>query len=81
MSDEYKIEIKHLEEDKKELQLENSELKEDVQALWSDNRRKDSLYEIKKGTIEYRVKNIPVIINAMPDNDVLDAAEKRFGQN
>lgn len=77
----WKNEIKHLEQDKKELQVENSGLKDEVKELEAEIDRKDSLYEIKKSTIEYRIKNIPTIINATPVNDVLDAAEKRFGKN
>lgn len=80
-TDGYKAEIKALEEDKKELKIEVSELKQDKETLWVDLRKKDSLYEQKKRPIEYHIKNIPVIVNATAVNDVLDAAEKRFGQD
>lgn len=80
-TDGYKIELKHLEEDKRELQAENAELKNDKQILRDEMRFKDSINDIKKSTIEIRYKNIPVIINATPVDEVADAAEKRFGQN
>lgn len=80
-TDGYKIELKHLEEDKRELQEQNAELKKDKLILLADIRFKDSINDIKKSTIEIRYKNIPVIINATPVSDVLDAAEKRFGKD
>lgn len=75
----WKVELKHLEEDKRELQEQNETLKQDVQILWADIRHKDSIYNLKKGTIEYRIKSIPLIVDAMGDDDLKLSIEKRFG--
>jgi len=69
-------EIKHLEEDKKELQIENADLKEERLQLITDSRYKDSIFTTQSNKIEVRYKNIPVIVRALPDDELARAIER-----
>lgn len=41
---------------------------------------KDSLLKIKGTSIEYRIKNIPAVVNNLPDDELTRAVETTFGK-
>ena len=77
----WKVKLDAIEEDKKELKIENVSLTSERDSLIAISRSQDNDFKNQTSKIEYRNKIIPVLINAMHDDDINRAIEKRFGHD